>query len=104
VLVVQAIQTIGLTSYLAWRNPDSLKAVVAAWRQSLGAGFCGAAASGLWFTAMALSPVGPVRAVGVVEMPVAAIAGRRLFKERLTVLQMVAGGVTAVGVVMAALG
>jgi drug/metabolite transporter (DMT)-like permease len=104
VLVVQAIQTVGLTSYLAWRNPDSLKAVVAAWRQSLGAGFCGAAASGLWFTAMALSPVGPVRAVGVVEMPVAAIAGRRLFKERLTVLQMVAGGVTAVGVVMAALG
>ncbi len=104
VLVVQAIQTVGLTSYLAWRNPDSLKAVVAAWRQSLGAGFCGAAASGLWFTAMALSPVGPVRAVGVVEMPVAALAGRRLFKERLSVTQMVAGAITAVGVVMAALG
>lgn len=104
VLVVQAIQTVGLTSYLAWRNPDALRAVVAAWRQSLGAGFCGAAASGLWFTAMALSPVGPVRAVGVVEMPVAAIAGRRLFKERLTVFQMVAGAITAVGVVMAALG
>jgi drug/metabolite transporter (DMT)-like permease len=104
VLVVQAIQTVALTSYLAWRNPDALKAVVAAWRQSLGAGFCGAVASGLWFTAMALSPVGPVRAVGVVEMPVAAIAGRRLFKERLTVFQMVAGAITAVGVVMAALG
>jgi drug/metabolite transporter (DMT)-like permease len=104
VLVVQAIQTLALTSYLVWRNPDALKAVVAAWRQSLGAGFCGAAASGLWFTAMALSPVGPVRAVGVVEMPIAALAGRRLFKERLTPLQMVAGGITAVGVVMAALG
>lgn len=104
VLVVQAIQTVALTSYLAWRNPDSLKAVVAAWRQSLGAGFCGAAASGLWFTAMALSPVGPVRAVGVVEMPVAAIAGRRLFKERLSVFQIIAGLITAVGVVMAALG
>lgn len=104
VMVVQAIQTVGLTSYLAWRNPDSLKAVIAAWRQSLGAGFCGAAASGLWFTAMALSPVGPVRAVGVVEMPIAALAGRRLFKERLSVTQMVAGAITAVGVVMAALG
>lgn len=104
VMVVQAIQTIGLTGYLAWRNPEALRAVVAAWRQSLGAGFCGAAASGLWFTAMALSPVGPVRAVGVVEMPIAAIAGRRLFKERLTIRQLVAGAVTAVGVVMAALG
>ena len=104
VMVVQAIQTVGLTSYLAWRNPDSLRAVIAAWRRSLGAGFCGAAASGLWFTAMALSPVGPVRAVGVVEMPIAAIAGRRLFKERLTLFQMAAGGITAVGVVMAALG
>ena len=104
VLVVQAIQTVALGSWLAWRNPDALRAVVAAWRQSLGAGFCGAAASGLWFTAMALSPVGPVRAVGVVEMPVAAIAGRRLFKERLTLFQMAAGGITAVGVVMAALG
>ncbi len=104
VMVVQAIQTVGLTGYLAWRNPDSLRAVIAAWRQSLGAGFCGAAASGLWFTAMALSPVGPVRAVGVVEMPIAAIAGRRLFKERLTPLQLLAGAVTAVGVVMAAVG
>lgn len=104
VMVVQAIQTVALTGYLAWRNPDALKAVVAAWRQSLGAGFCGAAASGLWFTAMALSPVGPVRAVGVVEMPIAAIAGRRLFKERLSWTQMAAGAVTAVGVVMAALG
>ncbi len=104
VMVVQAIQTVALTGYLAWRDRGALRAVIAAWRQSLGAGFCGAAASGLWFTAMALSPVGPVRAVGVVEMPIAAIAGRRLFKERLTLSQMVAGLITAVGVIMAALG
>ena len=104
VMVVQAIQTVGLTTYLAWRDPGSLKAVIAAWRRSLGAGLCGAAASGLWFTAMALSPVGPVRAVGVVEMPIAALAGRRLFKERLSLFQMIAGVITAVGVVMAALG
>ncbi|ATC31572.1 EamA/RhaT family transporter [Caulobacter vibrioides] len=104
VMVVQAIQTVALTGYLEWRDRGALKAVIAAWRQSLGAGFCGAAASGLWFTAMALSPVGLVRAVGVVEMPIAAIAGRRLFKERLTALQIAAGAITAVGVVMAALG
>jgi len=104
VMIVQAIQTVTLTSVLAVRNPAALAAVAAVWRQSLGAGFCGAAASCLWFTAMALSPVGPVRAVGVVEMPIAALAGRRLFSERLTRLQIVAGVVTALGVVMAALG
>lgn len=104
VMVVQAIQTFALGGLLAVRNPDALVQVVKAWRRSLGAGFCGAAASGLWFTAMAMSPVGPVRAVGVVEMPLAALAGRRLFAERLTRSQMVFGLVTAVGVVMAALG
>lgn len=104
VMVVQAIQTVALGGFLAVRNPDALVQVVKAWRRSLGAGFCGAAASGLWFTAMAMSPVGPVRAVGVVEMPLAALAGRRLFAERLTPSQMVFGLVTAVGVVMAALG
>ena len=104
VMVVQAIQTLALGGFLAVRNPDALVEVVKAWRRSLGAGFCGAAASGLWFTAMAMSPVGPVRAVGVVEMPLAALAGRRLFAERLTVVQMVFGLIAAVGVAMAALG
>ncbi len=104
VMVVQAIQSVALTAILMVRNPDAVVAVLAAWRKSLGAGFCGAAASGLWFTAMALSPVGPVRAVGVVEIPLAALAGRRLFAERLTLFQIAAGVVTALGVVMAALG
>jgi drug/metabolite transporter (DMT)-like permease len=104
VMVVQAIQSAALTAFLATRNPDALVEVVKAWRRSLGAGFCGAAASGLWFTAMAFSPVGPVRAVGVIEMPLAALAGRRLFAERLTAVQMIFGLVAAAGVAMAALG
>ena len=104
VMVVQAIQSAALTAFLAARNPDALVEVVKAWRRSLGAGFCGAAASGLWFTAMALSPVGPVRAVGVVEMPMAAIAGRRLFAERLTPVQVIFGLIAVAGVALAALG
>jgi drug/metabolite transporter (DMT)-like permease len=104
VMVVQAIQSAALTAFLAARNPDALVEVVKAWRRSLGAGFCGAAASGLWFTAMALSPVGPVRAVGVVEMPMAAVAGRRLFAERLTPVQVIFGLIAAAGVALAALG
>jgi drug/metabolite transporter (DMT)-like permease len=104
VFCAQSMQTAGLVAYLAVRDQRALHAVAAAWRSSLSAGFFGAAASGLWFTAFALSPAGPVRAVGVVEMPIAAIAGRRLFAERLSLWQVLAAVVTATGVVMAAIG
>jgi drug/metabolite transporter (DMT)-like permease len=104
VTVAQALQSSGLTLVLAIRHPEALKAVVASWRQSLGAGVCGAIASAGWFTAIAFSPAGPVRAVGMVEMPMAAIAGRRVFAERLTIWQWAAGVAAAVGVVLAALG
>ena len=104
VTIAQGLQSSGLTLVLALRHPEALKAVVASWRQSLGAGLCGAIASAGWFTAIAFSPAGPVRAVGMVEMPMAAIAGRRVFAERLTVWQWAAGVATALGVVLAAVG
>jgi drug/metabolite transporter (DMT)-like permease len=104
VMVVQAMQSCGLTAWLAAANRPALANVLAVWRRSLGAGFFGAAASGLWFTAMAMTPVGQVRAVGVAEMPFAALLGRRLFRERLGAFQLAMGAVTACGVVLAALG
>ena len=45
-----------------------------------------------------------MRAVGVIEGPIAAAAGRRLFKETLTLVQIAGGAATAIGVVMTALG
>lgn len=104
VAIVQAMQSVALTSWMALRDRASLFTVVGSWRVSLGAGLFGALASAGWFTALALSPAGPVRAVGVVEMPIAALAGRRLFAERVTLRQWLAGGVTALGVVLAAFG
>lgn len=104
VCVAQALQSLGLSAWLAVRKPAALRAVIASWRQSLGAGFCGAAASAFWFCALALAPAGQVRAVGVIELPVAAAVGRRLFKERLSLRQALGGTITAIGVVMTALG
>jgi drug/metabolite transporter (DMT)-like permease len=51
-----------------------------------------------------MAPAGPVRAVGVIEAPIAAAAGRRLFKEQLTLRQLLGGVLTAAGVAMTALG
>ena len=104
VAVVQALQSAGLTLWLAIRDRASLRAALRSWRVSIGAGFFGAAASAGWFVALALAPAGLVRAVGVVEMPIAALAGRRLFAERVSVRQWMAGGVTAAGIALAALG
>lgn len=103
-LSVQVIQSAVLVAWLAMADRAALMASVRPWRSSLGAGFFGAAASGLWFTAFAMAPVGPVRAVGVVEAPIAALAGRRLFAERLEPSQWLAGLAAGLGVGLAALG
>lgn len=103
-VVVQAMQSVALTLILAVVDRGALRGAIGAWRSSLGAGFFGAGASALWFTALTMSPAAPVRAVGVVEMPMAALVGRRLFKERLSLAQILAGTVTAIGVILAAVG
>jgi len=103
VCLVQALQSALLVAVLAALNRPALMAALRSWRPSLGAGFFGAAASCCWFTALAMAPAGPVRAVGVVEMPIAALAGRKLFAERLTLLQWASAALTAAGVVLAAL-
>jgi drug/metabolite transporter (DMT)-like permease len=102
-VVVQVFQSAALVIWLTAADRAALIAAVRSWRSSLGAGFFGAAASGLWFTAFALAPAGPVRAVGVVEAPIAAVVGRRMFAERLEAWQWLAGLVVAIGVSLAAL-
>jgi drug/metabolite transporter (DMT)-like permease len=104
VCVAQTIQSVLLVAAMAMLRPAALVAVARSWRSSLGAGLFGAAASACWFGALAMAPAGLVRAVGVIEAPIAAAAGRRLFKEQLMLRQLFAGGLAAVGVAMTALG
>jgi drug/metabolite transporter (DMT)-like permease len=104
VTVSQSLQSLGLGLLLAAWDRAALGSVFAAWRQSLTAGFCGAMASICWLLALGLAPAAPVRALGVVEAPVAAIAGRRMFQEKLSLIQWIAGAAVALGVAMTALG
>jgi drug/metabolite transporter (DMT)-like permease len=103
VSVVQAMQAATLTLVLLVRDPAALRAVLRSWRQSLGAGLCGACASAGWFVALALSPAAPVRALGVIEAPVAALAGHRLFRETLSPKQILAGIAVIGGIVLTSL-
>ncbi|UAK26655.1 DMT family transporter [Sphingomonas nostoxanthinifaciens] len=103
VSIVQAMQAVVLTLVLLLVSPAAVKAVLRNWRNSLGAGACGACASTGWFVALALSPAAPVRALGVIEAPIAAIAGHRLFRETLHIKQIVAGLAVIIGIVMTSL-
>ena len=84
-------------------DPEGLQAKIVTGRRG---GYCFEHASLMYaaLEAIGFAPAGPVRAVGMVEMPMAAIAGRRMFAERLTAWQWAAGVATALGVVLAALG
>jgi drug/metabolite transporter (DMT)-like permease len=104
VAFTQLVQSIALGGWLAWRKPSAVMAVLESWRGSLAAGFCGACASAAWQFALVLAPAASVRAVGVVESPIAAAAGRRLFAEKLSAGKLAAGALVAVGVALTALG
>lgn len=104
VCVAQLMQSVAMGGLLAVLRPQVLVAVARSWKASLAAGLFGSLASACWFGALALAPAGPVRAVGVIETPIAAAVGRRLFRERLTLRQIVGGLLTAAGVVATALG
>ena len=51
-----------------------------------------------------MAPAAPVRAIGLIKGPVAAMVGRRLFRERLTLRQGIGGALTAGGVLFTVLG
>jgi drug/metabolite transporter (DMT)-like permease len=103
VSIVQAIQAVALTLGLLVRDPAALHDVLRSWRSSLGAGVCGTFASAGWFVGLALSPAAPVRAIGVIEAPIAAVAGHRLFRETLHRNQIVAGAAVIGGIVLTSL-
>lgn len=103
-VVAQVMQSLVLTSILAVVRPQALRSVAASWRSSLTAGFFGSAASACWFGALALAPAAPVRAVGLIEGPIAAAVGRRLFREKLRLRQWIGGALTAAGLLLCTLG
>jgi drug/metabolite transporter (DMT)-like permease len=79
----QGFQTVLLGGWLLIRKFAVAMSVLRAWRVSLLAGFMGALASGLWFTAMAMEPVVHVRTLGLVEMLFSYAISRKIFREDL---------------------
>ena len=83
-VVAQCLQTLLLGTWLVLRDATSIVAILRAWRASFVAGFMGAAASGGWFTAMAVESAAHVRTLGLIELLFSYAVSRRLRRERLT--------------------
>lgn len=95
-----ALQTALLTVYMLVANRQALVASLRNWRQSLFAGFLGAAASQFWFIGFSLTTAANVRTLALIEVPLAQIASRKLFAEgssarEITGMAMIVLGVAA---------
>lgn len=84
VLWAQALQTLLLGGWLAWRSPAVLGALASAWKVSAAAGATGAMASIGWFTAFALTTAANVRTLGLAEILFSYVVSRRLLREKLS--------------------
>jgi drug/metabolite transporter (DMT)-like permease len=99
VLWAQAIQSLLLGGYLAWRQPRALMAIARSWRLSTLAGMMGALASIGWFTAFSLRPATDVRTLGLVEVLFSYLVSRRIFHEKLGTAERVGLALVLAGLV-----
>jgi len=97
-MVAQILQTLLLGGFLLITNAETVRKVIRAWRISLFAGFMGAAASAGWFTGFAIAPAAHVRTLGLVELIFSYAVSRRLFRERLSNLELAGIALLALGV------
>ena len=99
-----ALQTLVLGGWLLLRSPAVVAGALREWRPSLFAGFMGAAASAGWFTAFAIELAANVRTLGLVELIFSYVASLKLFRERLSRLELSGMALIALGVAVLTLG
>jgi drug/metabolite transporter (DMT)-like permease len=96
--VAQFIQTVLLGGWLLWRSPAVVAGTLRQWRPSLFAGLMGAAASAGWFSAFALQPAAHVRTVGLIELVFSYAVSLKLFREKLSRLELAGMTSLALGI------
>ena len=89
-----------LTLYLALRDRAVLRAIVAAWRPSVFAGFMGALASQFWFLAFALATAASVRTLALVEVLFAQAISHFVFRQSVSRQEGIGIMVIVIGVVL----
>jgi drug/metabolite transporter (DMT)-like permease len=101
---VMLLQTIMHGSYIAWREPETLRRVAATWKTSSQVGILAGLGSACWFTGFAAAPVALVRVVGQVEVIFTLAFARLYLRERIRPRDALGLGLVSGGVVLALLG
>jgi drug/metabolite transporter (DMT)-like permease len=83
------VQTLVSIAWLLIADPRALRALFAAWRESVPAGFAGAVASQFWFLAFALHTPAAVRTLGLVEVVFAQAVSWRILREQLSAREVI---------------
>jgi drug/metabolite transporter (DMT)-like permease len=81
---VVCFQTLVMSAYLRFREPNEMWKVLKAWKVTFFVGLFGMAGSMFWFMAFTLQNVAFVKMVGQVELIFAAFGSYFFFKERMT--------------------
>lgn len=95
-----ALQSALLLAYLAAFDRPAIRACLAIWRASLGAGFLGALASQFWFIGFSLTSAANVRTVALVEVVFAQITARVLFNQPTSPRQLIGMAILMAGVAL----
>ncbi len=99
-LWAQALQTVLLGGWLAFREPGQLSAVRANWRVASLAGLTGTLASAGWFTAMTLTVAAYVRTLGLIELLFTFAIGRLVFREIPAARELAGAALLAAGIAL----
>ncbi len=103
-VAAQLLQTVLLVGWLLLRDAQIVARVCRAWRSSLFAGLMGATASAGWFTAMAIEPAAHVRTLAMIELLFGYVVSRRIFRERVTRLEIIGMALLTIGLMVVTLG
>jgi drug/metabolite transporter (DMT)-like permease len=82
-VLTNTMQTLMQGGFMAWHEPQGLRAAFSNWRSAAWVGVLSASGSACWFAGFALAPVALVRTVGQVEMIITLLFSRFYLHETL---------------------
>ncbi len=98
--LVTLFQTIVLSTWLRWREPGQVRAVITSWRRAIFIGIFSLIGSYCWFAAYHLQNAAYVNAVGQIELIFSLLASTLFFAERITVREILGMGILTLSIIV----
>lgn len=99
-VLAMTLQSLLLGLWMALRDRPAFTGSLREWRGSLGTGLTGAVSSTFWFAAFALTAAANVRTLGLIELPMVALASGRLTGRTMARHELAGLGIVMAGVAL----